>query len=297
MAARDYANTRYSGLDQITPANVASSAGVHLLDRRAARPRSRADRRQQHDVHRRAVSEPVFALDLTKPGAPVKWKFDPSRAPARRAWPAATWSTAARVRRRQNLLQHAGWPDHRARRGHRQGAVAHQAGQHRERRDHDHGAAGRQGQGPGRQQRRRAGRARLADGARRQHRQDRLARLQHRPRQGRADRPELQALLQAGPRQGPGRISWPGDAWKIGGGTVWGFLSYDPEADLVYYGTGNPGPWNPEQRPGDNKWTSGMFARRPDTGEARWYYQSARTTCTTTTASTRTSWSTCRSAA
>ncbi|MGZ5888955.1 MAG: PQQ-dependent dehydrogenase, methanol/ethanol family, partial [Ramlibacter sp.] len=67
--------------------------------------------------------------------------------------------------------------------------------------------------------------------------------------------------------------SWPGEAWKIGGGTVWGWLSYDPELDLVYYGTGNPGPWNPEQRPGDNRWTSGVFARRPDTGEAVWYYQ------------------------
>jgi PQQ-dependent dehydrogenase (methanol/ethanol family) len=67
--------------------------------------------------------------------------------------------------------------------------------------------------------------------------------------------------------------TWPPDAWKIGGGTVWGFLSYDPELDLVYYGTANPGPWNPLQRPGDNKWTSGIFARRPDTGEAIWYYQ------------------------
>jgi lanthanide-dependent methanol dehydrogenase len=67
--------------------------------------------------------------------------------------------------------------------------------------------------------------------------------------------------------------SWPPEAWKIGGGTVWGFLSYDPELDLVYYGTANPGPWNPEQRPGDNKWTSGTFARRPDTGEAVWFYQ------------------------
>jgi lanthanide-dependent methanol dehydrogenase len=67
--------------------------------------------------------------------------------------------------------------------------------------------------------------------------------------------------------------SWPGDTWKIGGGTAWGFVSYDPDLDLIYYGTANPGPWNPEQRPGDNKWTSGIFARRPDTGEAVWYYQ------------------------
>jgi PQQ-dependent dehydrogenase (methanol/ethanol family) len=70
-----------------------------------------------------------------------------------------------------------------------------------------------------------------------------------------------------------GVSSWPPDAWKIGGGNVWGWISYDPDLDLVYYGTGNPGPWNPDQRPGDNKWTAGIFARSPDTGEARWFYQ------------------------
>ena len=67
--------------------------------------------------------------------------------------------------------------------------------------------------------------------------------------------------------------TWPGETWKIGGGTVWGFVSYDPDLDLIYYGTGNPGPWNPEQRPGDNKWTSGIFAREPSGGQARWFYQ------------------------
>jgi lanthanide-dependent methanol dehydrogenase len=67
--------------------------------------------------------------------------------------------------------------------------------------------------------------------------------------------------------------SWPGESWKLGGGTVWGWISYDPQLDLIYYGTGNPGPWNPAQRPGDNKWTSGIFARDPDTGEAVWFYQ------------------------
>jgi PQQ-dependent dehydrogenase (methanol/ethanol family) len=73
--------------------------------------------------------------------------------------------------------------------------------------------------------------------------------------------------------QNLGVKTWPPDAWKVGGGTVWGWISYDPELDLIYYGTGNPGPWNPEQRPGDNKWTAGMFARDPDTGAARWFYQ------------------------
>jgi len=70
-----------------------------------------------------------------------------------------------------------------------------------------------------------------------------------------------------------GVSSWPPEAWKIGGGTVWGWISYDPELDLIYHGTANPGPWNSDQRPGDNKWTSGVFARNPETGQARWFYQ------------------------
>jgi lanthanide-dependent methanol dehydrogenase len=70
-----------------------------------------------------------------------------------------------------------------------------------------------------------------------------------------------------------GVSTWPGDAWKYGGGGSWGWISYDPELDLIYYGTSNPGPWNPDVRPGDNKWTAGIFARDPDTGEAVWAYQ------------------------
>jgi PQQ-dependent dehydrogenase (methanol/ethanol family) len=70
-----------------------------------------------------------------------------------------------------------------------------------------------------------------------------------------------------------GVSSWPPDGWRTGAGAVWGWLSYDPALDLVYYGTSNPAPWNPEQRPGDNKWTAGLFARDPDTGEAVWFYQ------------------------
>jgi PQQ-dependent dehydrogenase (methanol/ethanol family) len=64
--------------------------------------------------------------------------------------------------------------------------------------------------------------------------------------------------------------SWPPDAWKIGGGTFWGWMQYDPELNLIYYGSGNPGPWNSNQRPGDNLWTTTLFARDPDTGEAKW---------------------------
>ena len=70
-----------------------------------------------------------------------------------------------------------------------------------------------------------------------------------------------------------GVSTWPPEAWKIGGGTVWGWVSYDPEQNLIIHGTANPGPWNPAQRPGDNKWTCGIFARDAETGEAVWFYQ------------------------
>ena len=70
-----------------------------------------------------------------------------------------------------------------------------------------------------------------------------------------------------------GVSTWPPDAWKIGGGTVWGWISYDPETNAIFYGTGNGGPWNPDQRPGDNKWTCGLWARDLDSGQARWFYQ------------------------
>ncbi len=67
--------------------------------------------------------------------------------------------------------------------------------------------------------------------------------------------------------------SWPKDGWKNGGAPVWGWLSYDPELDLFYYGSGNPAPYNAEQRPGDNKWATSVLARAPDDGALRWAYQ------------------------
>ncbi|WP_096786072.1 methanol/ethanol family PQQ-dependent dehydrogenase [Rhodobacter sp. CZR27] len=67
--------------------------------------------------------------------------------------------------------------------------------------------------------------------------------------------------------------SWEGDQWQIGGGTTWGWYSYDPDLNLIYYGTGNPSTWNPSQRPGDNKWSMTIMARDADTGVAKWMYQ------------------------
>jgi PQQ-dependent dehydrogenase (methanol/ethanol family) len=70
-----------------------------------------------------------------------------------------------------------------------------------------------------------------------------------------------------------GVSTWQGDQWQHGGGTTWGWYSYDPELNLFYYGSGNPGVWNPDQRPGDNKWSMSLWARNPETGEVRWVYQ------------------------
>ncbi|MGY4378197.1 PQQ-dependent dehydrogenase (methanol/ethanol family) [Bradyrhizobium sp. i1.3.6] len=67
--------------------------------------------------------------------------------------------------------------------------------------------------------------------------------------------------------------TWQGDQWKIGGGATWGWISFDPELNLIYYGSGNPSTWNPKQRPGDNKWSMTIWARNADTGVAKWVYQ------------------------
>ncbi len=67
--------------------------------------------------------------------------------------------------------------------------------------------------------------------------------------------------------------TWEGDQWKIGGGTTWGWYSYDPDLNLVYYGSGNPSTWNPVVRPGDNRWSMTIFARDLDSGMAKWVYQ------------------------
>ncbi|HEX6829525.1 MAG TPA: PQQ-dependent dehydrogenase, methanol/ethanol family [Burkholderiales bacterium] len=70
-----------------------------------------------------------------------------------------------------------------------------------------------------------------------------------------------------------GVSTWPGTLWQQGGATVWAWLTYDPQLNLMFHGTANPGTWNPDIRPGDNKWSSTIFARDPDTGEAVWAYQ------------------------
>ncbi len=85
--------------------------------------------------------------------------------------------------------------------------------------------------------------------------------------------PDFKPFYQKDQGKDLGVGSWTTDQWKLGGGTQWGWISYDPELNLIFYGTGNPGVWNADQRPGDNKWSCTIFARNPDTGQAKWAFQ------------------------
>lgn len=72
----------------------------------------------------------------------------------------------------------------------------------------------------------------------------------------------------------PGHDSWEGDDWKTGGAPIWNTGTYDPALNLIYFGTGNPGPdWNPEQRKGDNLYSDSVVALDADTGKLKWYFQ------------------------
>jgi len=72
---------------------------------------------------------------------------------------------------------------------------------------------------------------------------------------------------------GKKNATWPGDMWKWGGGATWLGGTYDPETDLIFYGTGNPAPWNSHLRKGDNLYAASRIAINPDNGEIVWHYQ------------------------
>jgi alcohol dehydrogenase (cytochrome c) len=72
----------------------------------------------------------------------------------------------------------------------------------------------------------------------------------------------------------PAHDSWRGGDWEHGSAAVWLTGSYDPDLNLTYWGTGNPGPdWNPDQRPGDNLYSDSVLALDADTGKLKWYFQ------------------------
>jgi PQQ-dependent dehydrogenase (methanol/ethanol family) len=85
--------------------------------------------------------------------------------------------------------------------------------------------------------------------------------------------PEFHPFYKKDQAPDQGLSTWPGQQWKLGGANVWGWISYDPGLNLIYYGTGNPGVWNPDLRAGDNKWSCSVIARNPDDGHAVWAFQ------------------------
>jgi PQQ-dependent dehydrogenase (methanol/ethanol family) len=275
MAARDYASTRFSPLDQITAANVRSLKVAFTFDTGVDRGQEAAPIVVGNTMY---VVAPfpnyLYALDLTRPGAPMKWKFEPN--PDAKSQGVACCDLVNRG---------VAYADGRIFMNTLDGqSIAVDA------------ATGKE-----------AWRTKLGDI--RKGETVTMAPLVVKDKvlvgnsggelgvrgwlvaldtktgkeawRAWSTGPDSDVLI--GPDFKPfyagdrgtdlGKKSWPGEAWKIGGGNVWGWISYDPQADLIYYGTANPGPWNPEQRPGANKWTSGIFARSPGDGQARWFYQ------------------------
>jgi lanthanide-dependent methanol dehydrogenase len=85
--------------------------------------------------------------------------------------------------------------------------------------------------------------------------------------------PDFKPFYKKDQGQNLGVSTWGPDQWKRGGAPVWGWISYDPGLNLIYYGTGNTGPWDEDERPGDNKWAITIWARDATTGQAKWAWQ------------------------
>jgi PQQ-dependent dehydrogenase (methanol/ethanol family) len=274
-ATKDYGNTRYSALDQVNTGNVANLKVAWTFDTGVAKGQEAAPIVADGTMYIAAPwPNKLFALDLTKPGAPLKWSFNPNPSPAAKGeaccdlvnrgavfdggkifYNTLDGYTIALNATDGKLL----WRTHLA--DITKGETITMAPTV----VHDKVYVGNSGGEFG------------VRGW--------LAALN--TRDGSVDwkafntGPDKDVLI--GDRFKPfyandkgsdlGVKTWPPQAWQIGGGTVWGFVAYDPSTNLIYYGTANPGPWNAEVRPGDNKWTSGVFARDADTGQAVWFYQ------------------------
>lgn len=277
IPAGDYASTRYSDLDQITAANVAQLKPAFTFDTGFKRGHEAAPLVVGSTMYLvTPFPNVVYALDLTKPDNPVKWRFEPKPDP--KAQGVACCDVVNR-----GMSYHAGRLFMVTLDGQ---VIAIDAASGSEvwrtpTADITKGetvtmaplaAAGKILVGNSGGEFGVRGSLTALDEA-----SGKIAWRAY------STGPDADALI--GPQFRPfyatdkgkdlGVTSWVGEQWKQGGGTVWGWISYDPETRTVFYGTSNPGPWNPDQRPGDNKWTAGIFARDIDTGQAKWYYQTA----------------------
>lgn len=278
--SKDYAATRYSSLNQITPANVknlkvAWSFSLGTLNGQEGGPLVIGDTMYVHSSYSSNNSHNIYALDLTKEGAPIKWKYAAKHDP--KAVPVACCDLVHRGVQYANgkilyqtldgiviaLDAKTGkelWKTRNA--DPSKGETNTGAGMV----IHDKFIVGVAGGEFGVR-----GWVAAYD-----------INTGKQVWKARSTGPDEDLMLAsdfnaANPhygRFGEGTKSWPGEQWKQGGGTTWGWYSYDPELNLLYYSTGNPGTWNPAPRKGgDNKWSMTIWARNPDTGAAKWAYQ------------------------
>jgi PQQ-dependent dehydrogenase (methanol/ethanol family) len=274
-ATKDYANTRYSTLDQINTGNVANLKVAWTFDTGTKHGLEAAPIVANNTMY---IATPwpnnLFALDLNKPGGPLKWSFDPNPSRAAKGEACCDWVNRGAVFADGKVIfntldaytvaldANTGKLLWRTRLGDiANGETITMAPMV----VHDKVYVGVSGGEFG--VRGWLAALKVKDGS--------VAWKAY------STGPDKDVLI--GDRFKPfyegdkgsdlGVKTWPPDAWRIGGGTVWGFLAYDPASNLIYYGTANPGPWNPEVRPGLNKWTAGVFARDADTGQAVWFYQ------------------------
>lgn len=275
MAPKNYASTRFSTLDQITTANVRNLKIAWTFSTGLTRGHEAAPLIVNNTMY---IVTPypndLYALDLTKPGAPMKWKYEPKPVPASQGVACCDVVNRGAAYYNGKIIYNTldvqtvavdantGKEIWRTRLGDinlgESMTMAPLVVKNRVLVGNSGGEFGVRGWLAGLD----AGTGKIVWRAY-------------------ATGPDKDVLI--GPDfkpfykkdRGPdlGMKTWPGETWKIGGGAGWCWISYDPDLDLIYYGTSNPGPWNPEQRPGDNKWTSALFARRPETGEAIWAYQ------------------------
>jgi lanthanide-dependent methanol dehydrogenase len=275
MAAKDYANTRFSGLTEITPANVKNLQLAWSFSTGVLRGQEAAPLVVNGTMY---VITPypnvVYALDLTKPGAPLKWKFNPK--PAAAAQGVACCDTVNRGAVYSNGKIIFNTLDN-----HTIAVDAETGGQLWDATLGDINRGETLTMSPLVVK----GKVLVGNSGGEFGIRGWVTALNERdgsmawrafhtcPDKDVLIGPSFKPFYEDHKGKDLGVSSWPPDQWKIGGAGMWGWISYDPELDLIYYGTSNPGPWNPQLRPGDNKWACTVFARRPDTGEAVWAYQ------------------------
>ncbi|HSU20158.1 MAG TPA: PQQ-dependent dehydrogenase, methanol/ethanol family [Acidobacteriaceae bacterium] len=274
-ATKDYANTRFSTLDQINTSNVGSLKVAWTFDTGVRRGQEAAPIVANNTMYV-VTSWPnyLYALDLTKPGGPMKWRFDPNTSRAAKGEACCDWVNRGAVFDNGKVIYNtldgytvavsadSGkllWRTHLAdiNKGetitmaplavHNKIYVGNSGGEFGVRGwltalDENSGKPLWQAYNTG-------------------------------PDKDVLIGPRFKPFYQSDKGTDLGVKTWPPDAWKVGGGSVWGFVAYDPGTNLIFYGTSNPGPWNADARPGENKWTSGVWARDADSGDAVWFYQ------------------------